>query len=246
MRDLAPCHTGLVRVALAPCSPPLSPVDQVVMEVGATQPGPMKSWGESGAMFRCSGHGADKKMRTDKGSPSMAWKLSAMHPSLFSPPSSFQLPQFPVKETWAGNLRAAAHYMKGRPKCIKGTRRAHGSEEGGGERGEGRRLGFEEQRDACTVPIDEIHPQRNPRPITACRSSGHPSRHHFVSSCCLWAQRGRPEGRGRCGALQWTAQARDSPGSLWDICFAFFLLSDLGALFFLGPLFPSTYAVGTQ
>lgn len=142
MRDLAPCHTGLVRVALAPCSPPLSPVDQVVMEVGATQPGPMKSWGESGAMFRCSGHGADKKMRTDKGSPSMAWKLSAMHPSLFPPPSSFQLPQFPVKETWAGNLRAAAHYMKGRPRCIKGTRRAHGSEEGGGERGKGRLPGF--------------------------------------------------------------------------------------------------------
>lgn len=161
------------------------------------------------------------------------------------PPFSFQLPQFPVKETWAGNLRAAAHYMKGRPKCIKGTRRAHGSDEGGGERGEGRRLGFEEQRDACTVPIDEIHPQRNPRPITACRSSGHPSRHRFISSCCLWAQRGRPEGRGRCGALQWTAQARDSPGSLWDICFAFFYCR-IWEHCFLGPLFPSTYAVGTQ
>lgn len=197
-------------------------------------------------MFRCSGHGADKKMRTDKGSRSMAWKLSAMHPSLFSPPSSFQLPQFPVKETWAGNLRAAAHYMKGRPNASKARDGLTGRkrEEGKGERGDA--WVFEEQRDACTVPIDEIHPQRNPRPITACRSSGHPSRHHFISSCCLWAQCGRPEGRGRCGALQWTAQARDSPGSLWDICFAFFLLSDLGALFFLGPLFPSTYAVGTQ
>lgn len=108
------------------------------MEVGATQPGPMKSWGESGAMFRCSGHGADKKMRTDKGSRSMAWKLSAMHPSLFSPPSSFQLPQFPVKETWAGNLRAAAHYMKGRPNASKARDGLTGRkrEEGKGERGD--------------------------------------------------------------------------------------------------------------
>lgn len=244
MRDLAPCHPGrpgLVRVALAPCSPPLSPVGRGPTSgdgSGGERTRADESW-ESGAMFRCFGHGADKTIRTD--SP-MAWKLSGLSDPLHPLPSSLSLllSKFLVKETGAGSLRATAHERNASKAQDWLT----------GRRGEERRLAFEEreeERRKWTQCMHSAH-RRDPPPTQPLPNHGlsqfRPSRHHFISTCCccLWAQRpwqqglkagGEGVGLHCCSGLH--RQPVSTPSvhlliycRIWEHCF-------------LGPLFPSTY-----
>lgn len=175
MRDLAPCHPGrpgLVRVALAPCSPPLSPVGCGPASgdgSGGERTRADESWG---SLERCSV--ALDTVRTRQSGRTHPWHGSCQDSATHSILSR-RLSLFSFPSSWSKKRGRGACV----PQHMKEMHQRHktGSRVGGERRdawllrSERRRGG--NGRNACTVPIDETHPQRNPCPITACRSSAH-------------------------------------------------------------------------
>lgn len=145
-----------------------------------------------------------------------------------TPPSfgAIFFPSFPSSQSKKrGRGTGVPQHLKERQKCIKGTRRAHGSRRGEGDTWFLRRKGRMHSAHGRDPPPTQPSPNHG-------LSQFRPCRHHFISSCCfcccLWAQHGRPEGVGgamHCSGL--TAQAAFGTFVLlyllsdWEHCFFF-------------------------